>query len=365
MRRELFILVAALFPLVVLVNACTSPSAAPTPTSAPKPSSASAPAPAPSTAAKPTPITLVFSDQGNGMRSMLEPIVWWADEVSKRTGVPVKIDFHYGGTLAPAKEVPDGLRAGLFDMSWFSVSLDPAKMPLHEVSALPNSSGGPGDMAKAYMKVMNMPEAADEYKKWNSVPLFAIGQPSHEIISRVPIKTANDLKGKKIRVVGIQGKVLQAMGATPTQIPGPEMYEALARGTVDGVLTGFAYAWVEYKLHEAGKYGWIGGFGAHTNPVMMSLKKWNTLDPAVQKAMIEVANETPVQVGRSDRDTALGYLEEVLKAGVQITYASKEDAALVQKLTGPVQDGWAQGLEAKGLPAKKVLDVMRKSLSGN
>ncbi|MCF3934495.1 TRAP transporter substrate-binding protein [Acuticoccus sp. M5D2P5] len=66
-----------------------------------------------------------------------------------------------------------------------------------------------------------------------------------------PLRTIDDLKGKKIRTVPseiLQGAVA-AMGAQPTAIPGTELYLALQQGVADGAFTAPNYG-LTMKYYE-------------------------------------------------------------------------------------------------------------------
>jgi TRAP-type mannitol/chloroaromatic compound transport system substrate-binding protein len=51
---------------------------------------------------------------------------------------------------------------------------------------------------------------------------------------RKEIKTVADLKGVKFRIGGMAGLILAKLGAVPQMIPGPDIYPALEKGTIDG-----------------------------------------------------------------------------------------------------------------------------------
>ena len=59
------------------------------------------------------------------------------------------------------------------------------------------------------------------------------------ITSTFPINTMEDLKGKKVRGGGIKGKVVKALGAIDVTISPAEIYSALERGMIDGLLMPF------------------------------------------------------------------------------------------------------------------------------
>ena len=50
---------------------------------------------------------------------------------------------------------------------------------------------------------------------------------------RKEINTLDDLKGLKMRIGGLAGKVIEKVGVIPQQIAGGEIYQALEKGTID------------------------------------------------------------------------------------------------------------------------------------
>ena len=50
---------------------------------------------------------------------------------------------------------------------------------------------------------------------------------------RKEIKTVDDLKGLKMRIGGLAGKMLAKLGVVPQQIAGGDIYPALEKGTID------------------------------------------------------------------------------------------------------------------------------------
>jgi len=75
---------------------------------------------------------------------------------------------------------------------------------------------------------------------------------------RKPIKSKKDLKGLKMRIPGLGGEVMAALGVKPVNIPGGELYTALERGVID------ATEWVGPALDrmmgfdKAAKYYYTG-----------------------------------------------------------------------------------------------------------
>jgi len=51
---------------------------------------------------------------------------------------------------------------------------------------------------------------------------------------RKEIKSLADMKGLKMRIAGLAGKVMERLGVVTQVIPAGEIYTALEKGTIDG-----------------------------------------------------------------------------------------------------------------------------------
>ena len=107
-----------------------------------------------------------------------------------------------------------------------------------------------------------------------------------------PIRTMADFKGVKFRSpeIPVYMKMFQAIGATPTPIPWPEVYNAMKQGIVDGMETtptGFIGA----KIYEVAKYVILTNHLYTAANVLMSEEFYQSLPRNVQKAIDDSAAE--------------------------------------------------------------------------
>ncbi|MGL4321174.1 MAG: TRAP transporter substrate-binding protein [Paracoccaceae bacterium] len=108
---------------------------------------------------------------------------------------------------------------------------------------------------------------------------------------RKEINSLADLQGVKMRIGGMGGKVMEALGVVPQQIPGGEIYPSLERGTIDAAEWVGPYDDEKLGLNKVAPFYYYPGFweGGPTLNFMVNLTKWNELPPAYQKA-IEMAS---------------------------------------------------------------------------
>jgi TRAP-type mannitol/chloroaromatic compound transport system substrate-binding protein len=104
---------------------------------------------------------------------------------------------------------------------------------------------------------------------------------------RKEINSLADLQGVKMRIAGLAGKVMEALGAVPQQIPGGEIYPSLERGTIDAAEWVGPYDDEKLGLNKVAPYYYYPGFweGGPAIHLFTNLDKWNELTPAY-KAII-------------------------------------------------------------------------------
>ena len=104
------------------------------------------------------------------------------------------------------------------------------------------------------------------------------------------INSPEDFQGLKFRMPGLGGAALGKLGASVQAIPGSEVYQALASGTIDG--TEWIGPWADEKagFYEITKLYYSSGFHEPGSGLALGINadRWNSLKPEHQK-IIEVA----------------------------------------------------------------------------
>lgn len=104
------------------------------------------------------------------------------------------------------------------------------------------------------------------------------------------IKGPEDFNGLKFRMPGLGGKALGYMGASVQNLPGAEVYQALASGAIDG--TEWIGPWADEKagFQEITKFYYTAGFHEPSAGLTLATNRevFESLAPA-QQAAIEIA----------------------------------------------------------------------------
>lgn len=133
------------------------------------------------------------------------------------------------------------------------------------------------------------------------------------LLSTKPVKPG-DWSGLKIRSIGGQTAIgIPAMGGSATLIPAAEVFEALQRGTVEGVV---GMASDRYSFGERGVYKYIimPRFAEAHAFWFISVKAWDKLPDNIKAFLKNVSNdmeeEIPTWCRKWDDDTIVKYMDE-------------------------------------------------------
>lgn len=156
-----------------------------------------------------------------------------------------------------------------------------------------------------------------------------------------PIRTPDDLKGLKIRVMNSATAIemVKAMGGAPTPIAWGELYSALAQGTVDGAENNLP-SFSTNKHYEVCKHFSLDGHTRIPDMLLISTKVWNRLSPQVQQWVQQAAIESSDYQRQLWKEMTVAAREQAESEGVIVydvdteAFASKV-APMLQNVTNP------------------------------
>ena len=218
--------------------------------------------------------------------------LFFASEVARLTNNQVLVKVFWPGQLAKVNEVLDAVRQGMIDGYSGSLLYFAGKVPEVNCQWLPFNWAN-GDEAKdvllnrGYMKIFG-----EAVEKHGVTLLGQYSVASMGLLTKFPVEKLEDMKGKKIRAVGMEATIMKALGSAAVAISGAEQYMALQRGTVD--CTDFPWYTVEqYKFYEVLDH--IIKPALHTPGVVeiiINSKTFKGLTPEQQQAMRQAAMNT-------------------------------------------------------------------------
>lgn len=245
---------------------------------------------------------------------------YYANEISKRTDNKINIKYYYGQSLGKVSALLSLAGSGGVDMTMIVPGYYPAELPL---------SSGPNQaffihktleeaLAVATSLYSEGPVNA-ELKKHNLKFLYSYVLTPYHLYSIKPVNSLADLKGFKIRTWGAEfPMIFEPHGAVCVQMPTPEVYEAMERGGLDGVMAMHSLA-VQMGLQDVAKYVTLVGIGVVSGPiVVMNLDKWNSLPEDVKNIFEDIDSKIQPYVINSIIETDNAALKIIKEKGLQI-----------------------------------------------
>jgi tripartite ATP-independent transporter DctP family solute receptor len=152
--------------------------------------------------------------------------------------------------------------------------------------------------------------------------------------SKRPVKTPEDMKGLKIRLMQnpIYVDSFKALGANAVPMAWTEALTALQQGTIDGQENPLNVI-VSFNLFESQKYLTISQHAYAPNVIMMSMKVWNKFTPEQQKLLQESAQAAAEYNRKLDNDNGAQWLQFLKDKGMQVT---EPDIEAFRKAVEPV-----------------------------
>ncbi|MET0866793.1 MAG: TRAP transporter substrate-binding protein [Pseudorhodoplanes sp.] len=241
--------------------------------------------------------------------------------VADATDNKFQIQVFSAGEIVPGLQAADAVTAGNVEMchtaSYYYVGKDPT---FTFGTSLP--FGLNQRMIDAWMFVGGGAELMNDfYKKYNiyAIPCGNTGAQMGGWF-RKEIKSVEDIKGLKMRIGGLAGRVLAKLGLVTQQLAGGDIYPALEKGTLD------AAEWVgPYDDEKLGFYKvapyyyypgwWEGGPMLHN---FINIGKWNEL-PKNYQAIVHAASHVAntVMMARYDAGNPAA-LRRLIAGGAQI-----------------------------------------------
>jgi TRAP-type C4-dicarboxylate transport system substrate-binding protein len=282
----------------------------------------------------------------------------WGKEVEKRTNGRVKCEFYWSQALVKAGDELKATGAGIADVAIETPSYHPSETPFVTIGELGFVTRSPDAVARALMDLLTkFPAFKGQYDRHNTKVVSFVPFPPNIFGSTKPIKTLEDLKGKKIRALGLLNEVFSKLGATPVAIPAPEIYEALSRGVIEGY-TGFPLNAVKgFKLHEVAKYYVDFGYGNYlVQEIIFNKDKFNSLPPDIQKIVEEVNGETIGLYMDVYAKEEQHYVTPLKEAGCNFYTFPASESDRLKNLAGPsMWSGWVEKNKKYG-PSQEFFD---------
>ncbi|MBC6473885.1 MAG: TRAP transporter substrate-binding protein [Hormoscilla sp. GM102CHS1] len=249
------------------------------------------------------------------------------DRVSDMTGGRFTITPFAGGEIVPGLQVLDAVQQGTVECghtaSYYYIGKNPAlafgtAVPFGLTAQQQNAWLYHGGGLEAMQKI---------YADFNAID-FPAGNTGTQMGGwfKREIKSVADLKGLKMRIPGLGGKVMARLGVNAQVLPGGEIFLALERGALDAAEWVGPYDDEKLGLHKAAKFYYYPGWwepGA-TLEVQVNKAAWDKLPKEYQQIFQTAAKEANLNMLASYDAKNGAVLKRLVAGGTQLRPYSRE-----------------------------------------
>jgi TRAP-type C4-dicarboxylate transport system substrate-binding protein len=292
--------------------------------------------------------------------AMSQWLVKWSEQLEKGSNGRLVVKRFPGAQMGPTPQHYEFARTGQADAVWFLHGATPGRFPVTELVQLPYLVGS----AEIGTKVLNDPELRSKYldAEHRGVKVLTLftHQPGNVHTTKKPIRTADDMKGLRIRFASPTIRdFVAALGGTPVGVQPTEQVEQLQKGTLDGVFIDYGGAGIAFKMggilkYSTEMYSYVSSFGLAMNPDFFA-----KLPPDLQKLVVETTTGREKEIGQAWDALDVPGKKAIMDGGGQAIKLAPEENAKFRRIGADVTEAKLKELEGKGLPARAVYELMK------
>lgn len=256
-------------------------------------------------------------------------------------------------SLLSFAEVNAGVRDGIADAAGNLTAYFPAEYPnlnmLSEFSELVELEQFAGELSSTAFAgaiteyvMLNCPDCQKEVAAQNQVYLGAGSTTSYVLQCVVPLNSAADLEGKRIRAAGAYwARWAETVGAVPVSMSVNETLEGLNQGVLDCTASNTA-DFVNFSFIDVVKYVYVGLPGAQFNvPFTINKDSWNSLSDSAKQAMLRANAKLMADVTWVYIEEARAGKERAPGLGIEYGNAADDMVALNREFIAKDKDAVA------------------------
>ena len=281
--------------------------------------------------------TIKFANQNAPGHPIVLGMEKFAQIVEAKSGGKMKVNVFPGGALGSDQANVSALQGGTLEMASMNSGIFASIVKDFAIYDFPFLFGN----SKEADAVVDGPFGTGLHKKLEDKGL--VGLAYYELgfreltNSKRAVAKVEDIAGLKLRVIPnpINVDWVTALGANPTPLPFPELYAALEQKAVDGQENPVATI-RGAKLYEVQKYMTMTNHQYNPQSVVISKRFWDSLSADEKKVLQDAAAESAKYQREQSRAQAASILDELKKAGMQVTELPPAEVAKLRDKMKPV-----------------------------
>ena len=213
----------------------------------------------------------------------------WVEAINADAGDLFQIEMRNGPMMVNHTNFYDRVQDDVVQLVWGVTAFDPGRFPHTLVSTLPFLIQNSETAAVAACEMARAGNFGSDFD--GLVPLLFVQFPQAALsFNNHPATGMESMAGMKVMTGSpVVSGLVQAYGGTPLSINVPEMYQALQRGTAEGMIMNFT-AFPGFRLNEVTTDHLIAPLGGAVGVVFMMQDRYDAL-PAEARAVLDAHSD--------------------------------------------------------------------------
>jgi TRAP-type C4-dicarboxylate transport system substrate-binding protein len=270
----------------------------------------------------------------------------------------------YGGSLYKYGETLEAIEIGLTDMGWVGTLWELSKLPLQNVTFYAPFAS---DDFRTVVDIVNelhrtVPAMTGAWTEQNVKFLGASALDTYHLMTNFPVRTVEDLRGRKILAPGPSAAWLEGTGAVAIDGSLTTYYQQIQTGVADGVITILTGA-APNRLHEVAPYITLVSIGSQvTGALAINLETWNRLPDDVRAVLQELGPEYSKAVADEIARRYEASIERMRNEGATVSELPLAEKEKWLAAMPDIASRWIEATERRGVPAGEVLRAYMAAL---
>lgn len=272
----------------------------------------------------------------------------FAKDVAEASGGNLKVLVFPSGQLGNEAQMLQQMQSGALDMAFLAAGEVANRRADFSALFAPYLVSTPMQASK----LLRGPTATKMLDELRTVGLVGLGYGMagmRQVVMRGKVTGVDDFKGRKVRTMPVEPErdFWVKVGAAPTPIPLPSLYDAFANGQVDGMQIDFEGTWNTRYLDNAGT---VIESGHMMLPMVAvaSARNWQALSADEQAMLRKLVTKHLDSMVQSYETIDRDYLDKIKGAGANVVKADR-------KFFGAAVDAWYTEWRAKA-PSLQALE---------
>lgn len=353
MKKLVIATLMVLLAVALIFDGCAKQATTSAPSTAPVTTSASTTTPVSKT------VTLRFATTSPPMDYNCIQAQGLADRFNARAQGKYKMVIFPAESLVKMTEELDAVRTGAAEMADMAPGMESALDARFGAMDLPFVFDS-FDAKLAALKPMRELWDPIFQEKFNQKIVAFPAQPTYNPMSKKPLKTLEDWKGRLVLPLGPStGDMIVALGGASVWVNWPEAYDSLQKGVIDVILGGFQ-AGVSFHFVDVAHYATYVGLISSGALYTINLDVWKAMPKDIQDIMLEEASTMESQFAEHHKNSEQSDLKALQDAGGDVYVLPKEERDRWRAATSSVIDKYIAQMEPDSQKIRAIIDKANK-----